>query len=124
MTLLGVCLTACDKPVKTEAPKVAPPPQAATGEAAAPAPAPAPGVSSQAAAANHALQSDLASANPELYLKTLTELLNAWVMSKNTLPKDLDEFVKAKMIPKLPTPPPGKKLAIDQKGMRVVLVDQ
>lgn len=123
MTLLGVCLTACDKPVKTEAPKVAPPPQTATGEPAAPAPAPAAAVSPQAAALT-AIQRDLASAEPEVYLPRLTELLNAWVMTKNDFPKDVDDFVKTKMISKLPTPPPGKKLAIDRQGMRVVLADQ
>ena len=123
MTLLGVCLTACDKPVKTEAPKVAPPPQTATGEPDAPAPAPAAGASPQAIAAN-AIQRDLASADPDVYLARLTELLNAWVMSKNDFPQSVDDFVKSKMIPKLPTPPPGKKLAIDRTKMRVVLADQ
>lgn len=126
LAVLGLSLTGCgDKPKPAEPLRVAPPPRAATPEATPTGtePAPPPAAVSQAAAIS-AIQNDVASSDPEVYLKRLTELLNAWVMSRNSFPANLDEFVKAKMIPKLPVPPPGKKLAIDQKGMRVVLADQ
>lgn len=66
----------------------------------------------------------LASGNPQLQLQVLDELLQAWVMSQNSVPKDLEELVRAKMLSKLPTPPPGKRFAIDQKAAQVVLVNR
>jgi Fic family protein len=66
----------------------------------------------------------LASGNVQLQLQVLDELLQAWVMSQSTVPKDLEELVRAKMLAKLPTPPPGKKFAVDQKTARAVLVNQ
>lgn len=71
-----------------------------------------------------AIERDMMSSDPNVYLKTLTDLLNGWVMSKNSVPTNVDVFVKEKMIRRLPTPPPGKQLAIDAKAMRVVLADR
>ncbi|MBI3878339.1 MAG: hypothetical protein HY300_20645 [Verrucomicrobia bacterium] len=126
IALLGLTLTGCKKKTTpAEAPVVPPPPQAVNA-ATTPdgtAPAPAPGVSPRAAALN-AIERDMMSSNPEVYLKTLTDLLNGWVMSKNSVPTNVEDFVNAKMISRLPVPPPGKRLGIDRKAMRVVLVDQ
>ena len=66
----------------------------------------------------------LASGNAQLQLQVLNELLQAWSMSKNSAPKDLNEFVTAGMLTKLPVPPPGKKFALNQQGTAVVLVNQ
>ncbi len=125
----GFSIAACsDKPQPPPAPVVAPPavsaPASGSGAADAKSTATHQSHVPSGAAASKALERDVASPNPEIYLKTLTDLLNAWVMAKNDFPASLDELVKARMIAKLPTPPPGKRLAIDKQGCRVVLVDQ
>lgn len=66
----------------------------------------------------------LASGNVQLQLQVLDELVQAWVMSQNSIPKDLQALVGAKMLTKVPTPPPGKRFAVDQKTGRVVLLNQ
>ncbi len=127
IVLLGLALVGCKKQTPpAEAPVVPPPPPQAVNAATTSdgtAPAPMPAVSPRAAALS-AIERDMMSPNPEVYLKTLTDLLNGWVMSKNSVPTNVEEFVKAKMISRLPVPPSGKRLAIDRKAMRVVLVDQ
>ncbi len=79
---------------------------------------------SPAAVAQSELEKKLASGNPQLQLQVLDDLLQAWNMSQSAPPKDLEDFVKAKMLIRLPQPPPGKRFAIDQKLGRVVLVSQ
>lgn len=79
---------------------------------------------SPAAVAQSELEKKLASGNPQLQLQVLDDLLQAWNMSQGAPPKDLEDFVKAKMLLRLPQPPPGKRFAIDQKLGRVVLVSQ
>ena len=127
VALAVMSLTGCgDKPKPLSAPAVAPPPgtvrkpeapPAVTNEASVQVP-------STKAEALSTIERQIATPNPEVYLKTLTDLLNGWVMSKNSFPTNVDEFVKAKMITRLPVPPPGKQLSIDRKAMRVVLVDR
>lgn len=78
---------------------------------------------SPAAKAQTELDRRLASGNPQLQVQVLDELLQAWTMSKNDLPKDLEEFVKAGMLTRLPTPPPGKRFVIDRKSGHVVLTN-
>lgn len=79
---------------------------------------------SPAAIAQTELDRKLASGNPQLQVQVLDELLQAWVMSKNELPKDLEEFVRAGMLTRLPVPPPGKLFMIDRKSGHVVLANQ
>lgn len=42
----------------------------------------------------------------------------------NGYPSDLSVLIDGKTITKLPTPPPGKKLAIDQAKMRLILLNE
>ncbi len=76
------------------------------------------------AQAMNEMEQRLSSGDVQAQLQVLTQLLQAWVMSKNTFPEDVQEFVKAGTIAKLPTPPSGKKFAIDRQTIRVVLKDQ
>ena len=66
----------------------------------------------------------LASGNVQQQVQVLDELVQAWVMTKNSIPKDLEELVKAKMLSKVPIAPPGKRFAVDQKTGRAVVVNQ
>lgn len=70
------------------------------------------------------LDRKLASGNPQIQVQVLDELLQAWAMSNPELPKDLEEFVRAGMLTKIPPPPPGKRFLIDRKKARVVLANQ
>ena len=103
------------------------PSQPSSGGATTPAPAgtftPAPAVpaDSPAAKAQKELDQKLASGNVQLQLQVLDDLVQSWVMSKGSLPKELEELVQAKMLTSLPTPPPGKRFVIDPKRGHVVL---
>jgi hypothetical protein len=79
---------------------------------------------SSAAKAQTELDKKLGSGNPQLQVQVLDEILQAWAMSNPELPKDLEEFVRAGMLTKIPTPPPGKRFMIDRKTGRVVLANQ
>ncbi len=79
---------------------------------------------SPAAKAQTELDRKLASGNPQVQVQVLDEILQAWAMSNPELPKDLEEFVRAGMLTKIPTPPPGKRFLIDRKTARVVLANQ
>ena len=78
---------------------------------------------SPAAKAHSEMDQKLASGNVQLQLQVLDDVLQAWVMSQNTIPKDLGELVRAKMLSKLPIAPPGTRFAVDQKTGRAVLVN-
>lgn len=123
--LIGMTLAGCKKtgPPPVETPVAAPSPQAASPVTRVDGTVTTPSVVSRAEALS-AIERDMLSPNPEVYLKTLTDLLNGWAMSKNSVPTNVEDFVKVKMISRLPTPPPGKRLAIDRKAIKVVLVDQ
>ena len=54
----------------------------------------------------------------------LTEALHRYFEAKGQLPQNFQQLVAAKYIDKLPTPPPGKKFAIDRRNLQVVLVNQ
>lgn len=61
--------------------------------------------------------------SPPADFAALNQALQLWVPI-NGFPKDLNDLVKAKFIPQLPSLPPGKKFAIDQANLRVIMVDQ
>ena len=65
-----------------------------------------------------------APANPEVDLKTLNEAVRAHIMGQLKEPATLEDLVKAGFIKRLPTPPVGKKYALDAKKAAVVLVEQ
>ncbi len=62
--------------------------------------------------------------SPEASLDLLNETLKDWVLRKSSYPKDPQEFVTARILPRLPTPPPGKKFVIDAQHVRVVLANE
>lgn len=62
--------------------------------------------------------------SPQSSLALLNETLKDWVLLRNQFPKNLDEFVSAGMLPRLPLAPPGKRFVMDVQQRRVVLADQ
>lgn len=127
--VMAVVIAGCRK--KSSGPDASPSdPTPATGSSGSPAqkgtftPAPAVPADSPAAKAHREMDQKLASGNPQLQLQVLDELVQAWVMSKGSPPKDLGELVKAKMLNSVPPAPPGKRFAVDQKQGRVVLANQ
>ncbi len=62
--------------------------------------------------------------NPDVDLKTLNEAVRAHIMGQPKEPTTLDDLVKAGLIKRIPTAPPGKKYVLDVKKAVVLLVDQ
>ena len=62
---------------------------------------------------------DVAAREPTL--QELNEVIQAWFTSRGKAPESLEEMAKARFIPKVPTPPPGKQYVIDKEKLRVVL---
>ena len=75
-------------------------------------------------AAMEKFAAELNGSDPEAHLRVLTEALQAYMMTKNMLPKELSELVSSGLIPKLPAPPTGQKFEIDKAAAAVVLVAQ
>jgi hypothetical protein len=63
---------------------------------------------------------------PEATLDELSSAASTWLMAKGKLPHDVNELtnVPSLQAKRLPTPPPGKKLAINPATQRVVYVDE
>jgi hypothetical protein len=83
-----------------------------------------PPAGSEAAKALNAMDQKLASGDVQVQLQVLNQLLQAWVMSKNSFPDSVEDFAKAGTIAKVPAAPPGKKFAIDRQAIKVTLADQ
>jgi len=68
----------------------------------------------------------VAATQPEATLDELNSAASAWLMMKGKLPANVTELTNYPSLKtkRLPTPPPGKKLAIDPATQRVVLVDE
>ena len=66
---------------------------------------------------------DLEGNSPDAHLRALNAALTFWLAAGRPLPKDLYELVAAKLLPRIPAPPPGKRFAIDGKSLQVVMVD-
>ena len=62
--------------------------------------------------------------NPAADLPNLTIAVRAYVMTQGKSPATLDDLVKSGCIPRLPTPPAGKKYAIDVQKSQAVLINQ
>ncbi len=62
----------------------------------------------------------------EATLPELTRALQTWVMAKGAYPSEVSELTNFPTLQgkRLPTPPPGKKLAIDTATRQVVFADQ
>ncbi|MEN9574337.1 MAG: hypothetical protein RL514_2192 [Verrucomicrobiota bacterium] len=65
---------------------------------------------------------DLDSKSPNDHLRVLNEALTFWQASGRPFPKDLSELVTAKLLQRLPVPPPGKQFVLDRAKNQVVLV--
>lgn len=59
---------------------------------------------------------------PEQAVAEINKSLELWTFQRNQPPKDLNELVTAGYLQRLPTPPAGKKFALDPVKMRVQLV--
>ncbi len=57
-------------------------------------------------------------------LEKLNWALREYLHISPTVPDDLAELYRARLIPKVPIPPPGKKYVVDKKKVRVTLADQ
>ena len=57
-------------------------------------------------------------------LSDLTQAVRRFGMEKRRVPKDLTEVISAGYLAELPPAPAGKKFAIDEKKVQVVLVNQ
>ncbi|GDY23074.1 hypothetical protein LBMAG56_44210 [Verrucomicrobiota bacterium] len=62
--------------------------------------------------------------SPEASLALMNDAMKDWLLRHPEYPKTVQEFVTARVLPKLPTPPPGKEFAIDRTRGVVVLVDK
>ena len=79
---------------------------------------------SAAATALNEMDQKLASGDVQVQLQVLNQLLQAWVMSKNSFPDSVEEFAKAGTVAKIPAPPAGKRFAIDRNAVKGTLTDQ
>src|SRR5271170_3431733 len=68
---------------------------------------------------------DTVATQPEATMDELSSAASAWLMVKGKLPQNVNELTNYPSLKnkRLPTPPPGKKLAIDPATQRVVFVD-
>lgn len=62
--------------------------------------------------------------DPQRDLAELSMAVRAYYLSQGKHPATLDDLVQARCIYRLPTPPAGKKYAIDAKKLEAILVDQ
>lgn len=62
--------------------------------------------------------------SPEATLALMNDAMKDWLLRHPDYPRTVQEFVTARVLPKLPTPPPGKEFAIDRTRGVVVLVDK
>lgn len=71
-------------------------------------------------------QREGAAGGSEAPLKELNGALATWVMAKGRAPRTVDELTNFPALKgkRLPTPPTGKKLAIDARKREVVMVDE
>ena len=120
--LIACLLAGCDKSKPTGTPTgrpvAAPPPvrPASPAPTAATQPVP-PTPTAEAGAAP-------AKGSAEAALQELIGVVRAYIMTQGKTPATLEDLVKAGLIPKLPTPPPGKKFVLDAKRNSVLLVNQ
>lgn len=66
-----------------------------------------------------------AAADPQLaaMLGELTQMVRNYAATTRSVPKSLDDLVAAKLLPKVPAPPPGKRFIISDK-LEVYLANQ
>jgi PBP1b-binding outer membrane lipoprotein LpoB len=60
----------------------------------------------------------------QISLEQLNKAMKEYIVISPTPPDDLAELYRAKLIPKIPIPPPGKVYVVDKKKAQVALVNQ
>ena len=103
-------------------PVAAPPPTATAAGSAAPPPA----VGASAPAAGTSVPGVLEGANA-FSVPDLVNLNNAYQAFRSVemrSPRDLNELVTSKQLESIPPAPGGKKFAIDEANLRIILVNQ
>ncbi|MCS7337321.1 MAG: hypothetical protein NZ739_03675 [Verrucomicrobiae bacterium] len=66
----------------------------------------------------------VAESDPAAVLAELTHALRKFSVENRRVPASLDELLRAGYLRAIPTPPPGKKFAIDPKRVEVVLASE
>jgi len=99
----------CKKPVATQSDPVQAPSRAAP-QAVKP--------------ADQALFKSATATTPQQMARLLTDALTTWEDQRGGVPQSLDQLVQARILDRLPTPPPGFKFAIDAQKHEVKLVPQ
>jgi hypothetical protein len=117
----SLCLAGCvkSKPAPPAFTPADPPAPAPSMEAPAP-PTDAPPAPSLAAPPSP----DSPEPKEEPSITALNEAVNAYIMGELKEPKSLEDLVKAGVIKRLPTPPPGKKFALNANRTQVILVNK
>lgn len=64
---------------------------------------------------------DLDGNSPDAHLRALNAALGFWLAAGRPFPKDVYELVAAKLIPRVPSPPPGKRFVLDPASNQVLL---
>lgn len=64
---------------------------------------------------------DLEGNSPDAHLRALNAALSFWLAAGRPFPKDLYELAAAKLIPRVPAPPPGQRFVLDRAGNQVLL---
>ncbi len=64
---------------------------------------------------------DLDGNSPDAHLRALNAALTFWLAAGRPFPKDLYELAAAKLIPRVPAPPPGQRFVLDRAGNQVLL---
>lgn len=54
----------------------------------------------------------------------LTEALHHYLEANGKLPPDFNALVTARILKQMPTPPAGKRYAVDRRNLQVVLLSQ
>ena len=119
LSLLGIGLLLTTQPACRRKSTVPPPPVPAEQPAA-------PAESAPASTAPAVDRLPTAPPNSSLQLpvqKELTGALHLYQMDHHKLPVDFQTLVKDKYVKGLPSPPPGKHLALDRSRMQVVFAD-
>jgi len=83
-----------------------------------------PGCKKRPAAAAPASAQPATPPDPQKDLAELNLAVRAYYLSQGKRPTTLDDLVQGRCINRLPTPPAGKKYAIDGQKLEAVLVDQ
>jgi hypothetical protein len=138
--LLTVSVSGCSKKEEAPPPVPAPKPagasiEATLGDAPAPPQTPAPTAPTATPEAPPAdvpgdkVEDQLPTAPPNSSKTSpihqpLTATLRNYQVDTGKLPKDFNTLVQANYIDKIPTPPPGKKFALDRLNLQVVIIDR